>query len=102
MIQTANRKVVTTIVNIPNPNSNIRTGTKEESGALANILTHMPSSLLAVSTRPIRKPMATPMTMAKNMPMAKAFNENRAASWEVALSEDLEQLEKDARSIFPD
>ena len=79
MIQIENKMTITTTVNCPKPNSNINTGTTDDSGALAKMLTHMPKILLAVLLVPIMKRSAMPPVIAKNIPMAKAWNVCQAA-----------------------
>jgi hypothetical protein len=83
MIQMAKSTTVTMMVVWPRPKSSMSTGTRDDSGALAKILTHMPRSSLAAFTRPMRMPSRIPPTMAIDMPRPKACKEISAASWKL-------------------
>ena len=76
---------MTTTVVVPMPNSSMITGTRADSGALTNRLTHMPANWSTAVKRPISAPSGTPTRMASAMPRAKLTTVIRAASRKVCV-----------------
>ena len=92
MIQVENRTTVTMMVVCPRPNNSINIGTNDDRGALANILTHMPSTLLATFEVPIIKPRVIPRTTHIDIPITKALNVINAAAWKSGRASSINNL----------